>query len=101
MRFLMPLLLAATLLAGCGSYSQARYDDLGAFKRNHGQDVERALADELTAIELRSSLESIDKAMLAELALQGGEADLEKARQQLEAESDQAVADLFNGDTGR
>lgn len=100
MRF-MPLLLAVLLLAGCGAYSQARYDDLQAFKRNHVQDVERAADDKLTAPELRSSLESIDKAILAELAHKGGEADLEAEREKLLEASDQATAKLFDGDTGR
>jgi hypothetical protein len=95
------LILCAVCIAGCGSYSQARADDLDNLKRNHVQDVERALEGKLTAVELRSSLESIDKAILAEHTLKGGEADLEALRAKLEAASDAHVASLFNGDTGR
>lgn len=97
------LLLAASclLLAGCGTYSQARVDDLENNKRNHVQDVERAKAGKLTAVELRASLDSIDKAILAEYAHQGNDANLDEIRAKLEKASDDHVAALFDGDTGR
>lgn len=100
--FLVGLLLVAMLaLAGCAEFSHARVTDLENNKRNHVRDVERALNGELTAVELRSSLDSIDKAIIAEHALKGDEAELEALRAKLEAESDKLVADLFDGDNGR
>jgi len=91
----------AIAIAGCGEFSNARVTDLENQKRNHVQDVERALDGELTAVELRGSLDSIDKAILAEHALKGDEAELEALRAKIEADSDKLVADLFDGDNGR
>lgn len=88
------------MLAGCGSYSQARYDDLGNFKRNHFGDVQRAREGKLTAPELRSSLQSIDAALLAEAA-HNTKIDLGKLQKSLEGESDDLTAELFDGDNGR
>lgn len=102
MKLFTLFLFSLIFLAGCaGDFSQARVDDLDANKRNHVQDVERAMDDKLTAVELRSSLKSIDDAILAENAHKGKEVDLEALRAKLEAESDKAVAALFDGDTGR
>jgi len=98
---ILALLTTAAALAGCGSYSQARVDEYQQFKRNHVQDVERARDDMLSPVELRNSLESIDKAILAEHGLKGSEADLETVRVELRDASDNLVADLFDGDNGR
>lgn len=101
MKRLILLSLTALMLAGCGEFSQLRYDGLTQLKRNHAEDVERAADGKLTAVELRSSMESYDKSLLDEEALKGNDADLEKLRQQLEGDSDQIVKNQFNGDNGR
>lgn len=98
---LLIAVFAVLTIAGCGTYSQARVDDLEAAKRNHVQDVERAQEGKLTAVELRSSLASIDNAILAEHAHKGDEAALEALKAKLEKQSDEHVAKLFNGDNGR
>lgn len=93
--------LCLVLLSACGQYSQSRVDDLKDIKSDEIYAVRRALDDKLTAVELRSNLEGIDKAILKEKALKGEEAELEKVRQELLKESDEAVAGLFDGDIGR
>lgn len=95
------ILCAAFMLAGCGSFSQARVDGHNESKQNHVRDVRRALEGKLTAVELRSSLESIDKQILAEYAHKGSDADLEELRLMLLKQSDDYVAQLFDGDNGR
>lgn len=95
-------ILLALALSACGStYSQQRADEYDQFHRNTVETADRALDDKLTAIELRSHLESIDKARLAEQAARGSDVDLDAYREQYKAESDKAVADLFDGDNGR
>lgn len=93
--------MLAVLASACGSYSSARRADLDQMKDNQVHTVKRALEDKLTAVEMRSSLETIDKAILAEEAHKGKEANLEKVRKELLEESDKAVAELFDGDNGR
>ena len=96
------LAFSGLAIGGCaGNFSQARADSLEDNKLNHSQDVDRALKGELTAVELRASLDELDKQILAEHANKGNDAELETLRVELEAKSDKLVAGIFNGDTGR
>lgn len=90
-KMILCLITLVATCAGCSSYDQSRMDGIAESKRNHSQDVQRALTGDLTEVEFRSSLQSFDVQALEEAAKKKG-ADLESLRKALKAETDEIVS---------
>lgn len=95
------LVLMALASSACANYSAARDQAWKEAKEDSIVTIERAMAGKLKAPEMRSFLESFDKSRISENALKGNESELGPLQKQLESDSDEATAKLFNGDNGR